>query len=500
MPEREVKLAPAPGFRLPALDGLVDGLHASPPEVVELDAVYHDTPDLRLARAGASLRYRAPEGWTVKLPDPTGEPVLTRREHRFPGAPGTPPASAVDLVRALVRTARVEPVARLRTRRTRVELRGGNGTPEVEVCDDEVSVLDGSGITSCFRELEVELAEGAPESVAERVVAFLRAAGGGHPDPTPKITRALGPAALAPADVAVPRPVPPDASAAVVIRAALAASVVRLVHHDPGVRIGDHREDVHQARVATRRLRSDLRTFAPLLDGSWPRELRAELKWLATELGAVRDTEVLLDLLRDRAARVPELDRHLVDELLLRLVRDWEDRRVELLVALRSPRYAALLDRLVAASRELPLQPVADAPAAAVVPRLARRPWRRLRAAVRTLGAEPSDPALHEVRIRVKRARYAAEAVAPAAGPTARRFARALARVQDVLGEQHDAVVAIGWLRDAATSAVGSGAAGATVFAAGMVAGILREDERAARERWRDAWQTAARKRLRQWM
>jgi CHAD domain-containing protein len=101
---------------------------------------------------------------------------------------------------------------------------------------------------------------------------------------------------------------------------------------------------------------------------------------------------------------------------------------------------------------------------------------------------------LHEVRIRAKRCRYAAEAVAPVVGAPARRFAKRIAAVQDVLGAHHDAVVAAEWLRDAATHAPT-----ADRFAAGALAGMVRLDEEAARAAWPAAWAAARRKQLRSW-
>src|SRR6267378_4262098 len=84
--EREIKLVAAPDFRLPALDGLVDGLSASEVETLKLSTVYYDTPDLRLTRWGCGLRLREGEGWTVKLPAPPG-PLAGRRRRR-PGRGG----------------------------------------------------------------------------------------------------------------------------------------------------------------------------------------------------------------------------------------------------------------------------------------------------------------------------------------------------------------------------------------------------------------------------
>jgi CHAD domain-containing protein len=105
---------------------------------------------------------------------------------------------------------------------------------------------------------------------------------------------------------------------------------------------------------------------------------------------------------------------------------------------------------------------------------------------------DPGDHELHRVRIRAKRARYAAEAVAPVFGKRAKEFARAMADVQDVLGEHQDAVVAGEWLR--------AHAAGAGAFVAGELVATEREAARAARDEWPRVWARGRRKRLRRWM
>ena len=117
-----------------------------------------------------------------------------------------------------------------------------------------------------------------------------------------------------------------------------------------------------------------------------------------------------------------------------------------LLDALRGDRYAGLLDRLVDAANDPALGPDAGEPAGGAVPALVRRPWHKLSKRAKALGDEPTDAQLHEIRIRTKRARYAAEAAAPVVGKQARAFAHAAARLQDVLGELNDSVVAGAWL------------------------------------------------------
>src|SRR4029077_9719881 len=100
-----------------------------------------------------------------------------------------------------------------------------------------------------------------------------------------------------------------------------------------------------------------------------------------------------------------------------------------------------------------PPLPSPDDPARDVLPALVRRPWRQLRRAVAELGEQPEDAALHQVRIRAKRGRYAAEAAIPVFGKAAERFADAVADLQGVLGDLNDAVVAEAWLREAAARA-----------------------------------------------
>ncbi|MBK9179528.1 MAG: CYTH and CHAD domain-containing protein [Acidimicrobiales bacterium] len=496
--ERETKLAAWVGFALPDLNGVADEVVARPLEPLELDATYWDTTDLRLARSGVTVRHRTGDGeprWTVKLPAGEGTHTLVRTEHDVAGPAEAPPAPAVGLVRALARTAPLVPVARLRTHRGRVMLVAPSGDVLAEVDDDEVSVLDGERVAARFREVEVELAPGDVDGLAEAVIDRLRAAGAGDPDPTPKLVRSLGPRASAPPDL--DEVVLPDApSAAEVIRAGVTAAVLRVIRHDPVVRLDADIEGVHQARVGTRRLRSDLRTFRPLLDTAWSEPLRDELSWLAGALGAVRDADVLLARLRRDAGALPEPDRPHAATLLRRLERERGSALSDLLVALDSDRYAELLDRLVDGARAPGLLPAAEGPATEVLPPLVRGPWKKLRKAVAGLEPVPTDAELHAVRIAAKRARYAADVIAPVAGDRARAHAKALAAVQDVLGDHNDAAVAEAWLR----RAVAAGVSRSQAVAAGELIALQRAEAATLRQAWPGAWAAASSRKLRSWI
>ncbi|HEV3405693.1 MAG TPA: CYTH and CHAD domain-containing protein [Candidatus Dormibacteraeota bacterium] len=497
MLEREVKLGAGPAFHLPDLAGVIEGVAVGPSETIRLDTVYFDTPDLRLARWGVSLRHRAGEGWTLKLAAPPSAPgkpaaVLERDELTFEGGAKKPPDAALEVVRAYVRKAELVPVARLSTVRRRVRLVDPTGVRVAEVVDDEVSVRDGRRVAARFREIEVEVpGQDGVDGVITPLVTRLRGAGAGAPDPTPKHIRALGPRAIEPPEVAV-EPLLPNAPARDVIRNAIAESVAALLHHDPLVRTGRDPEAVHQARVATRKLRSHLRTFGPLLDVEWTEPLRSELGWLALSLGAVRDREVLLDRLRNRTQSLPANDVRSAAALLQLLENEIDSLRKKLKEDLDSQRYIDLLENLVAAAHSPATLPDADLPAAAGLPALATTPWRRLRTATKQLPDTPTDPELHRIRILAKRSRYAAEAVAPVA-PAADAFARAAARLQTVLGEHQDSVTAQAWLRAAKVS-------GRRAFVAGeliALEGIAAHD---ARAKWSKAWKSLDRRKLRDWM
>src|SRR5205085_10151696 len=127
-------------------------------KVKKLDATYYDTKDLRLARAGVSLRHRIgdEQPWTVKLPEGEGGPIMARREFPFDGPAGTIPPEAAALVRAYARGEALVAVARLKTERSRVGL-SLNGALVAEIADDEVSVYHGRRLASRLREGEVEV-------------------------------------------------------------------------------------------------------------------------------------------------------------------------------------------------------------------------------------------------------------------------------------------------------------------------------------------------------
>jgi len=513
MVEEERKYDVGPDFAVPDLSGTVPSggrVVQLPP--VTLTATYYDTDDLRLARSGASLRYRRgdAEPWTVKLP--TGS-VGVRHEISRSGRPGTPPAELVDLVTAVTRGAPLAPAVVIRTVRRAHELRDRDGEVLVELADDSVAVLDGRRIASRFREVEAELKKGRPK-LLDRVDKELRAAGAVSTIAqsgafTPKHVRALGEAAGRPADLRRPGPLPDKPRAGDVVTAAVRRGVDRILSSDPLVRlratVGDDDSAVHQMRVGCRRLRSDLRTFAPLVDQGWARPLRDELSWLAGVLGAARDAEVLRDRLRRTAGADPlcSLDPASVARIDAELAVRHEEALVQLDAALSGERYLRLVETLVVVAREPRLAPAARGKATAVLPRLVARPWRDFAYGSRgmdgaaDLSQDSADELWHDVRIRGKRARYAVEATARAIGGPARELGAALDGVQELLGEHQDAAVA-------ADTWVAVSRADPDDLILAVTAGRLFERERAAirhaRAQFPQAWKVASQRRLVSWL
>ena len=235
--ERELKLDIEPGFRLPRLPG-----RPLAPRVFV--SRYYDTPDHRLDRHGVTLRCRIEKRqplWQVKLPR-----QAARLELELPGSSSRMPDELGRLLRVYTREADLGPIATLRTRRTGVLVRE-RGRPVAEVVVDSVGVLDGRKVKRRFREVEVELVGTGDEAVLERLGALLRAGGATESEGTPKVFRALG------LDVSVEvKPPGPSATPLDRVLAMMRTRLEVIRAHDPGTRLGEDPEELHQMRVAVR--------------------------------------------------------------------------------------------------------------------------------------------------------------------------------------------------------------------------------------------------------
>jgi CHAD domain-containing protein len=433
--------------------------------------IYHDTADRRLLRAGLTLRHRQEDGrgsWQVKLPAEGG-----RVEVEETGEPAGPPESVRALLSGVLRGENLEPIATMRTHRRGRRVQG------VDVTVDEVEVIDGGMPIDRFTEIEAELVDGYPAAMA-RVGRKLRRLGASELR-TSKLSRVV----VAPSSDRPKRGAP----AVEHLRAMVSDQYQELVRNDPIVRLGEHADAVHDMRVAVRRLRSILRSAAVMLELEWVEHVRGELDWLAGKLGAVRDLDVLGATLTTDAAGLDGGDATLASVLLHPLRQEHEGARKRLLAALENPRYYQLLDIIESATRSMPVTENQ-----VTLRKMARKEFKKLRRRAKRLD-ELNDAALHKMRIQGKRARYAAELAGRERGKKAARFVSAARDLQDVLGANQDAVVAVRQLRELA----GRTDRTDTALVAGRLIERQRSRKRSAHRKLSKTWRRVDRRGKRAW-
>ncbi|WP_228002549.1 CHAD domain-containing protein [Nocardia australiensis] len=252
--------------------------------------------------------------------------------------------------------------------------------------------------------------------------------------------------------------------------AALGDDVDRLLAAEPEVR-ADADDSVHQMRVATRRLRSVLRSYRGLFEKAPATVMGAELKWLAGLLGVARDAEVHADrfaaLLAEHtpssepskarsgsattdsaAFEQAAATRTDIETVTAELVGAQQARyasaHAEIIAALDGHRYRTLRDELSVWRTDPPLDHAQAAkPATRTFERVIRGDRKRLR---RLVFAEPTvSPAehielLHDIRKSAKRLRYSCAGAASTLGAAATELGANAKRLQTVLGDHRDAI------------------------------------------------------------
>jgi CHAD domain-containing protein len=249
-----------------------------------------------------------------------------------------------------------------------------------------------------------------------------------------------------------------------------------MLSNEPGTRLGQDPEALHDMRVATRRLRAALAQFAEALPVR-AHHIRSELGWLADALGAVRDLDVQLERLDEWRAEVPEDDRGALGDLAGLLRRERDEAREHLLTALDSARYERLVAGFTTMLRQGPSRRSASArsPAITAIPDLVTARHRSAVKAARRARRSHDPDDFHRLRIRAKRLRYSLEFVSEIyVGQTA-KYVRTVVKLQDALGLMQDARVAATRLHELATSSQ-SALSPTTIFAMGGVAERYRHE------------------------
>jgi CHAD domain-containing protein len=478
--EREDKYDVGADFSVPDLGDLVPPGGRLEEDAVTLDSEYFDTTDRDLLRHHVTLRRRSgdtDEGWQLKVPD-----RKARTEIRFPLTAGDlVPGELAALVSGVAGGKPVHPVASISTLRRRRRMLDPAGNLLTEVADDTVhataaaaSAGDGA-LASEWREVEIELGE-AGDGKLLRVIGTRLARDGAHPSRYPsKLSRALNPNGPDPAG---------DDSGAERVRTMLTAyldtQVQAIVAGDIWLRRG--LDPVHATRVGIRRFRSTLRVFKKMLDPAARAHLDEELSWYAGLLGEVRDRQVQ----RARfAAAVTDLPAELVlgpvsARIENDLLADQLRYRGEVMDTIDGDRYRALLAALARWRTAPPLTEDATA-GERVLKKAARKARRKADKRLAAALANGGDDALHRARKAAKRARYAGELTRGLVGKKkGKKRVAEYKKIQKVLGEHQDSVVALDTLRTLGARA--GNTAGENGFTFGLLYGLELQAARRARD------------------
>jgi CHAD domain-containing protein len=461
---------------------------------------YLDTDDWRIARAGFVVRTRRRgrhDEITLKDSNPAEGSGLRQRLEVTEVLPPSGPAElgpngpVGQRLRAIVGARRLHEVLQIRTRRRPFALRVG-GVDAAEVALDDTMIIVGKGQRPMkLRRVEVEV---RPEwlDALEPIVEQLRASCGLQPAHLSKFEAGLlgmgeeipGTPDLGPTEITAASTMGELAFA--VLRRQL--GVVRA--KEPGTRLGEDPEELHDMRVATRRLRAALSLFAGVLPVR-AEAFREELGWLGRLLGAVRDLDVQLQNLAGIAAtdigRSVGSDVHghgdvhghdPLAELAALLERERAAARTAMLSGLDSVRWDRLAKGLTAMAQQGPARRslATRVPAAIGLPELVLARHERVARAAKRAKRSGVVSDFHGLRIACKRLRYALEFSADVYGDRASRFVRELTVLQDELGEMQDAEVASLQLETLATGEAHLPAA--TIFVMGGVAERHRREVR----------------------
>jgi CHAD domain-containing protein len=462
--ERELKFDVAKGFQVPQLAELVTGPVHTKRRTVRITSTYYDTGERALLASGLTLRRREGDvdaGWQLKVPAGSA-----RTEIRLPPEAGVQvPEQLRRLLTGTLRDRPLQPVAVIRTERHQHQLVGDRGLA-LEIADDHVqaTALGERATIRAWREVEAELGSAGDERLLQRAATQLAAAGAVPAAATSKLARAL--------DLTT-EPAPSDARS--LVRDYAQRQRIAMTAGDIALRRGLN--PVHKTRVAVRRFRSMLRLLRPALDRERNAALDAELAWYQQLLGAVRDQEVQRARLAGRlAALAPEevlgpvaayIEQALLAEQL--------ERGAELGQALDSPRYLALMQTVSEWADDPPLGAEFDELA---LQRLVRTAARKARTRLAVALRHDDPTLLHRARKAAKRARYAAELTRPITGKRGKRQVKRYKRIQDVLGEHQDSIVAAELLRRLGAR---SASTGQNAFTLGLLYGLEQTAARDAR-------------------
>ena len=470
------------------------GIFVESGEEKELTDVYYDTADWKLYRAGYALRIRGlgprrSEATIKSLVSAASDDDARRRREISEPLRGEEPGALLskkklgpvgEHLRALSGSRELRPLFEVHTRRRTFDLfevqtgsadgssgeivqdaagnirRVGGGSRVGEAALDETEIPLGDEPVR-FSRVEVEAEVSDADASLHLIKEFARAMEeefGLRPATASKYELGLLAKGLNPegdldlGPVAVKKNLSVGEVAFRVLRRQFAA----MRAHEGGTRLGEDPEELHDMRVATRRMRSALKFFEDAL----PEEaghFRDELKFFAGVLGEVRDLDVQIEQLESWVSEADEEDREPFSKTVNVLEKQRAAAREELLEALDSGRYERFESSFADFLRRGPAaEGYADEPVRAVAPDLLSRPHRKWRKAAERVDETSHPEEYHDLRKKGKRFRYALEFLSGVYGEkTTGKIVKPLKDLQDELGRHQDLIVSGDLLRQLAT-------------------------------------------------
>ena len=467
------------------------GLIVEPESEEKISDTYYDAEDWRFYRAGYALRIRkagTDAEATMKSLSPADGNVRRRREiteplgDDKPATLGRASGPVGGRARSLLGGQGMRPMFEIRTRRQRFALllenpadgtengSSGDGASGGRVRIGEV-LLDASEIplgggreSARIRRVEVEAGAGtAPTPDLRGFVDEMQYALDLKPVTTSKFETGLYATGLSPRGEteAGPTQISPTMTLGEVAFAVLRRQFAEMRSSEPGTRIGEDPEALHDMRVATRRMRAAMKVF----EGALPQRakwFRAEIRWVAGALGDVRDLDVQIGRLESWRDKADGESSEFLGKILDVLKKRRTEARGQMLEVLDSARYERLessfgemLRRGPGVERELARgnsRSPEDEPVTSAVPALISARYRRWNRAAKNLNESSSPEDFHDLRKKGKRLRYALEFVSEVYGKPAGKLIKPLKTLQDDLGHHQDAVVASKTLRELGTT------------------------------------------------
>jgi CHAD domain-containing protein len=442
----------------------VPGYTVAPGKTKDLDDTYFDTADWRVHRGGFTCRVRNKGDGaelTLKGMAEAQDSMRSRRELTEEleagevSSPIAAPGPCGHALRLIAGKRPLEPIFKIQTHRQTFMLSDTLGML-AEIAVDDTSIPVGEAVAARLARIEVEVDSAAVDR-ARRFVDVLVAATALVPAKMSKFETALvatGQRIGSPIAEIGGTAIDDSMTAGAVAFAIMRKQFAVFIANEPGTRLGEDIEALHDMRVAARRMRAAMGLLGPFVS---PRlaSFRAQFGWVAAALGEVRDLDVQIERMAEWREGFSEAQAHALDSVEALLVSRRNEARKRMLLTLNSRRYDYLVLRFAAFLRRGSAKSFAPGrqPILAVAPDLVERRYRKVRKAGDRIGPNSPPTDYHLLRIDAKKLRYALEFVGPIYGKPATEFSQRVTALQDVLGLHQDADVAMQMLHQmAATS------------------------------------------------